>query len=71
MENKKANLLVYPSLVETPFIIVEIGDYSFGVAMKDKDIRDGFTRNKQNFFPNYIKGLTVEKINGAVNQYTL
>jgi len=71
MAERKADLLVYPSLVETPFIIVEIGDYSFGVAMKNKEIRENYIRSKANFFPNYIKTLQVEKINGAVNKYTL
>lgn len=62
----RANLLVYPSLVETPFITVKIGDYTFGVANKTK------TRNGYNVdFPNYINSLTVEKINGTVNKYTL
>lgn len=64
--NNRANLLVYPSLVETPFITVAIGDYTFGVANKTKT-KYGYDVD----FPNYINSLTVEKINGAVNKYTL
>lgn len=71
MAQQKANLLVYPSLVETPFIVVEIGEYSFGVALKNKEIQENYIRSKANFFPNYIQSLNVEKINGAVNKYTL
>ena len=34
--DNKASLLTYPTMVETPFIIVTIGDYTFGVANKQK-----------------------------------
>lgn len=61
-------LLSSPSLVETPFIVVQIGDYTFGnyvnATNKDKSI---VTTN----FPNYMKQLDIVKINGAVNRYTL
>lgn len=61
-----ANLLTFPTLVESPFIIVKIGDYTFGSATKS---------GKGNYltvtFPNYMDSLTVTKVNGQVNTYAL
>ena len=61
-----ANLLTFPTLVESPFIIVKIGDYTFGSATKS---------GKGNYltvtFPNYMDSLTVTKVNGQVNTYSL
>ena len=65
--DNRANLLVYPTMVETPFIIVKIGEYTFGVANKQKLSYGNYKVD----FPNYISDMTVEKINGTVNQYTL
>ena len=60
------NLLSFPTFVETPFIIAEIGGYTFG----DHSIAncDGIISTT---FPNYMNSLEVVKINGAVNTYTL
>ena len=54
-------------MVETPFIIVTIGDYTFGVANKQKMSYGNYKVD----FPNYIDSMTVTKINGTVNQYEL
>ena len=68
------NLLASPSRVETPFIKITIGTYTFGVY--DKVSSNGFdasgvyTINKIKY-PNYVQRLTIEKINGVVNKYTL
>lgn len=51
-------LLTYPTLVESPFIQFKVGDYTFGTYTGDK-------------FPNYIDSMTVKKVNGEVNQYTI
>jgi len=70
------NLLGSLSRVETPFIKVKIGDYVFGVGHTDKS---SYYESNSNLlyaihkitYPNYIQNLTVKKINGQVNQYTL
>lgn len=68
------NLLSNTSRVETPFIKVVIGDYTFGVFEKVSkttfDAEGVYTINKIKY-PNYLQSLTVEKINGVVNKYTL
>ena len=64
------NLLTYPSLVETPFIILTVGNYTFGSYVKknSKEYADAISRVQ---FPNYMDSLNVVKINGTVNQYTI
>jgi hypothetical protein len=60
--------------VESPFIKVEIGSYVFGVFNKtsvSKYDEDGIYREHRITYPNYIQSLSVKKINGQVNQYTL
>lgn len=61
-----ANLLTFPTLVESPFIIVKIGDYTFGSATKS-----GNGNYLNVTFPNYMDSLTVTKVNGQVNSYSL
>lgn len=64
--NQGSNLLSFPTLVETPFIIATIGDYTFG----DHSIRK--TNNIVNTtFPNFMQSMEITKINGEVNTYTL
>lgn len=55
-----------PTLVESPFIIVKIGDFTFGNVSKT---RSGNTLNVT--FPEYMKSVEVVKINGEVNTYTI
>ena len=55
--------------VEVPFIIVQIGDYTFGHCGKP-DIAK--LKTKFNIeYPNYMESLNITKINGSVNTYTL
>ena len=62
-----ARLLSYPSLVEAPFVILKVGDYSFGTYEKS-----GKLSSKLNVqYPNFIDGMQVQKVNGTVNQYTI
>ena len=60
------DLLSYPSLVESPFIIVEIGGYTFG-AYSDS----GYKLNGQVTYPNFMSQINIVKINGQVNTYTI
>lgn len=55
-------LLSTESLVESPFIIVKIGTYTFG------NYTGSMSRVR---YPNYMKSIQVKKINGAVNTYTI
>ena len=55
-----------PTLVESPFIIVKIGDYTFGQVQKLK------SNNKLNVtFPQYMKSVEIVKVNGEVNTYNI
>lgn len=61
--------------VVTPFIKVTIGSYVFGIYDKvegSKKDGDGlFYQTAKITYPNYLQSLTVQKINGQVNEYTL
>lgn len=68
------SLLANPIRVSTPFIKVQIGDYTFGIYQKKESmIRDnsGVYRINDIQYPNYIQSLNIAKINGQVNTYTL
>ena len=55
--------------VESPFIIVEIGNYKFGHCSKpDKSKMSGVFNIE---YPNYMESLNIVKVNGAVNTYVL
>lgn len=65
-----ASLVSTQSRVESPFIIVTVGDYTFGHC--------AFKENKQKLksvlkvqFPNYIQGIDIVKVNGAINTYSI
>ncbi len=60
-------LLSFPTLVESPFVLLRVGDYIFGSYSKS-----GSLQSKLNVqYPNFIQGMTVQKVNGTVNQYTI
>jgi len=70
----RRSLLSSEARVQAPWIKVKIGNYTFGVFSQSK----GREKTDQNFYmayhvqyPNYVKSLTIQKINGQVNQYTL
>lgn len=62
------------SMVETPYIVVTIGKYTFGAYSKNSTLKsDGmgaYVLNKVQY-PNYIQRLHIQKVNGIVNKYTL
>ena len=64
---ENVSLLSNLNRVEVPIVKVVIGDYTFGVYNKST-ITDGTSIVR---YPNYVQGLTVKKINGKVNTYTL
>lgn len=64
---KKANLTSVETLVESPFIIAKIGDVTFGSYAAE----GAYGAAVKVTYPNYMKSLTVQKINGTVNMYTI
>ena len=68
------SLLSTSNRVETPFIVVTIGKYTFGAYNRNSVLQsDGmgaYVLNKVTY-PNYIQSLRITKINGMVNKYTL
>ena len=62
------SLLSSNNRVETPYIKVTIADYTFGVYSKNNQNYSNDTNIK---YPNYIQSLSIKKINGKVNTYTL
>lgn len=68
------SLLASTNRVEAPFVRVELAGYSFGVyegKSKSYNGKNGIVENISAKYPNYIQDLTIKKINGTVNQYTL
>lgn len=68
------SLLSTQARVETPYIIVTIGGYTFGVySKKVRNIINSGTAPKSIIanYPNFIQSLSVEKLNGRINTYTL
>lgn len=57
------NLLSYPSLVETPFVTLRVGDITFGQYSAEGDTGKSY--------PNYIDSMSVKKFSGKLNQYTI
>lgn len=74
MKNETLSLLGTSALVSCPFVKITMGDYVFGYYNKSStssmDARGVYTLNKITY-PNYIQSLTVAKVNGTVNRYTL
>lgn len=69
-----ANLLDDKVRIVVPFVKVTIGDYTFGIYQRSS----GTARNSSGVYeyvneqyPNYIRSLEIQKINGQVNVYTL
>lgn len=55
--------------VETPFIIVQIGDYLLGHCAKPDRFKLSTAFNIE--YPNYMETLNIVKVNGAINTYVI
>lgn len=66
---QSANLVSIPTLVESPFIIVEIAGIEFGSFTAKGSSAYGILSNA--IYPNFMKSMTIKKINGTVNTYTI
>ena len=60
------NLVSVPTLVESPFIIAHIGNYSFGSYSAVK-----FGNGVKVNYPNFMDSIEITKVNGTVNTYVL
>lgn len=67
---KSTSLLSYPSLVESPFVMVKIGEFTFG-TYTHKNLNTTEKAKYRRMYPNFVKSLQVVKVNGTVNQYVL
>lgn len=74
MAAQNISLLSSSSRVEVPYVVVTIGKYTFGAYGRssafESDGSGSYTLSKVRY-PNYIQRLQVQKVNGAVNKYTL
>lgn len=65
-----SSLVSTQNRVEAPFIIVKIGDYTFGqcsnISSRSKMKQAGMVT-----YPDFVKSLRIVKVNGSVNTYTL
>lgn len=66
MSNKLTSI---PTLVESPFIIATIGGITFGSYVANGV--NGYGLNDKVTYPNFMKSLSINKVNGTVNTYTL
>lgn len=64
------DLISTDNFIEAPFVIVKIGDYTFG-NYTGKINKSVLGTTLKVTYPNFMKGITVSKINGQVNTYTV
>lgn len=70
LRTKSNSLLDTPTLVESPFIILTIGNYTFG----SYSVNGSFEETNSSVrvtYPNYMSSIRINKVNGQVNQYTI
>ena len=65
-----SSLVSAQNRVESPFIIVKIGNYTFGHCDK-KSQRQNLSQLLRVTYPNYMDSMNITKINGAVNTYNI
>ena len=73
-KNRAGSLLASTNRVEAPFVRVKIGGIVFGVferQTKQLNDRNGVVSKLATQYPNYVQNLSVKKINGTINQYSL
>ena len=64
------SLLTTPTHVESPFIILKVGNYTFGSYSASGSFEWRNSSNKVTY-PNYMTGIQITKVNGTVNRYVL
>jgi len=72
--NGPTSLISTVCLVEAPFIRVQLGGFTMGVYEGKTSVENtanGVVTTVTNKYPNYVQELSIKKINGSVNQYSL
>ena len=64
------DLISTENFIEAPFVIVRMGDYTFG-TYTGKTEKTILGTTLKVTYPNFMKGISVVKINGQVNTYTV
>lgn len=64
---KSTNLLSYPSLVETPYIVLNVGGITFGTRYNKETTKLGYKID----YPNFMDSIEITKVNNSVNTYTI
>lgn len=67
---KSTNLLTTPTRVESPFIILRVGNYTFGSYSMEGSFEQRNSSVKISF-PNYMTSINITKVNGTVNKYVM
>ena len=68
------SLLSTTTRVEVPYIVVTIGEYTFGLFNRTTtsiEVNGKAYSAVKVTYPNYVKSLSINKVNGALNNYTL
>lgn len=63
---RSTGLLSVGTFVESPFITLQIGNYTFGTYKYRKS-----ENTVKVDYPNYMQSINIVKVNGTVNQYTI
>ena len=75
LKDQRKSLLSSQARVQAPWIKVTIGNFTFGVFDKKTRARSkddqGFYLSYNVQYPSYVQRLSIIKVNGQVNQYTL
>lgn len=73
IKNQRRSLLSSEARIQVPWIKITIGTYTFGVFSR-KNGKKGNNNQYLSYnvqYPNYVRSLSITKVNGQVNQYTL
>ena len=70
LRTKSNSLLDTPTLVESPFIILKIGNYTFGSYSANGSF-EAVNSSIRVTYPNYMTNIRITKVNGQVNQYVI
>ena len=65
-----SSLVSAQNRVESPFIIVTMGNYTFGNC-SDMESLQRMRRSFKVTYPNFMKSIRIVKVNGTVNTYTI
>lgn len=68
---QRKSLLSGQARIQVPWVKVTIGGYTFGIFDSNTKKKPTVGSDYKVDYPNYIRNLTVTKINGQVNQYKL